>query len=153
MPIVMKQIFHSLPRSLTTAEANFPVQSHIDSLNLSTRASLRPLGTDAASDFESQEVHMLTAKQVEGNWNQIKSGIRGLWRDLRDEDLDDLKGNLNGVVQLVQEKYLESTDSIQDKLEKLMDSFDNYQDRNLIRNDHVTSYMRNPTSERRPGEL
>lgn len=95
---------------------------------------------------------MLTAKQVEGNWKQIKSGIRNLWRDVDEEDLDDLKGDLSGIVQVVQERYLESADSIHEKLEQLLDSFDNDQDRNLIRNDHVTSYMRNPTSERRPGE-
>jgi uncharacterized protein YjbJ (UPF0337 family) len=95
---------------------------------------------------------MLTAKQVEGNWKQIKSGIRNLWRDVTEEDLDELKGNLNGVIQLVQEKYLESAESIHEKLDQLMDSFDNEQDRNMIRNDHVTSYMRNPTSERKTGE-
>ena len=91
---------------------------------------------------------MLTPDQIQGNWKQIKGGIRNLWGRISDEELDQTKGNLAAVSGIVQEKYGETVDSIQDKLQQLMDSFDNDQDKRMILNDHETSYMRNPTSDR-----
>lgn len=91
---------------------------------------------------------MLNEEQIRGNWKEIKGGIRNLWGDITDDELDQTNGNIQAVSGIVQDRYGESTDSIQEKLNSLMDSFDNENDRNMIMNDHQTSYQRNPTSVR-----
>jgi uncharacterized protein YjbJ (UPF0337 family) len=110
-------------------------------------------GTDYASKQwrKNPEGHMLNQEQIRGNWKEIKGGIRNLWGELTEEELELTNGNLRAVSGIVQDKYGESTDSIQEKLNHLMDSFDNENDRNFVKNDHQTSYQRNPTSERNPG--
>ncbi len=94
---------------------------------------------------------MLNQEQIKGNWKEIISGIRNLWGDLSEEELEQTQGNMLAVSGIVQERYGESTDSISDKLDRLLDSFDNETNRNMIRNDHQTSYQRNPTSFRNSG--
>jgi uncharacterized protein YjbJ (UPF0337 family) len=91
---------------------------------------------------------MLNQEQIKGNWKEIISGIRNLWGDLSEEELEQTQGNMLAVSGIVQERYGESTDSITDKLDRLLDSFDNETNRNMIRNDHQTSYQRNPTGFR-----
>ncbi len=91
---------------------------------------------------------MLNKEQIKGNWKEIKGGIRNLWGEISEEELEQTHGNIQAVSGIVQERYRESTDSIQKKLDRLLDSFDNETNRNMIRNDHETSYQRNPTSVR-----
>jgi uncharacterized protein YjbJ (UPF0337 family) len=91
---------------------------------------------------------MLNQNQIKGNWKQIKGGIRNLWGKISDEELDQLSENISAVAGLVQEKYGETTESINSKIDRLMESFDNDQDKRMILNDHETSYLRNPTSSR-----
>ena len=91
---------------------------------------------------------MLNPEQIKGNWKEIKGGIRNLWGNITDEELEEINGNIKAVSGIVQEKYGESSESIQKKLDTLMDSFDNETNRSMVMNDHQTSYQRNPTSIR-----
>ena len=91
---------------------------------------------------------MLNQEQIRGNWKEIMAGIRNIWGDISEYELEQTRGNIQAVSGIVQDRYGESSDSINQKLNKLMDSFDNETNRNMIRNDHQTSYQRNPTSVR-----
>lgn len=84
---------------------------------------------------------MLTDNEIKNKWNQIKDGIRTLWGNLSEEDLDATKGNLSSIAGVVQKQYGETNESIQEKLQRLLDSFDNETDRFNISTD---SYQRRP---------
>lgn len=89
---------------------------------------------------------MLTHQQYESNWKEIKGGIRNLWGHLSDQEIESAKGNLTELTGVIEERYHESKDEIKNKLDKLMDSFDNDTDKNL--DPDVSSYQRSPiTSE------
>ena len=91
---------------------------------------------------------MLNQEQINGKWSEIKGGVRNLWRDITDEELDKVKGNIQSVSGIVQQRYSESKESIKKKLDTLMDSFDNETDKSLKLNDGVASYQRSPTGVR-----
>jgi len=93
---------------------------------------------------------MLNENQIKGNWNEIKGGVRNLWGRISDEELERVKGNLQEVVSIVQEKYNESKETISEKMKRLMDSFDNETDKTFDANTR-TSYERNPTGIRSSG--
>lgn len=95
--------------------------------------------------FEKQEVIMLSHQQIEGKWTEIRAGVRNLWGKISENEIDQYKDNLYSISSLVQEMYLETNDSINKKLDKLMDSFDNETDKSLKLNDGESSFERNPT--------
>jgi uncharacterized protein YjbJ (UPF0337 family) len=88
---------------------------------------------------------MLSHAQIEGKWTEIRAGVRNLWGKITEDEIDQYKNNLFSISSLVQERYLETHDSINKKLDKLMDSFDNETDKSLKLNDGESSYERNPT--------
>jgi len=90
---------------------------------------------------------MLNYKQINFKWTEIKGGIRNLWAGISNEELDKIKGNIPAVMGLVQEKYGESKENIEEKIESLLDSFDNETD---LSGRSESSYMRNPTAEDHP---
>ena len=92
---------------------------------------------------------MLNQEQIKAKWKEIKGGVRNIWENVTDEELDQTKGNLRAVPQIVLEKYNESPDSVNEKLERLMESFDNDTDKGI--DPDISSYQRNPTSERGQG--
>jgi uncharacterized protein YjbJ (UPF0337 family) len=85
---------------------------------------------------------MLNQEQFNGKWNEIKGGIRNLWGKISDDELEQIKGNITEVSGLVEEKYGETKAEIKQKLDALMDSFDNDSDKNI--NPDVSSYERSP---------
>lgn len=91
---------------------------------------------------------MLNQEQIRGKWTEIKGGVRNLWGEITDDDLEQTKGNLQTLAGIVQQKYGESKESIREKLDSLMDSFDNETDKSLKLNDGESSYQRNPTGVR-----
>lgn len=91
---------------------------------------------------------MLNHEQIIGKWNEIKGGIRNLWGNITEEELDENKGNLESVTGIVQQKNSESLKSIKKKLNTLMDSFDNDTDKSLKLNDGESSYQRSPIGVR-----
>jgi len=91
---------------------------------------------------------MLNQDQINGKWVEIKGGVRNLWGKITDDELEKIKGNIQSVSGIVQEKYGESKESISHKLETLMNSFDNETDKSLKINDGESSFERNPTKVR-----
>lgn len=91
---------------------------------------------------------MLNQEQINGKWTEIKGGVRNLWRDIPEEELDQAKGNIQSVSGIVQQHYNETKESIKKKLDTLMDTFDNETDKSLQLNDGEASYQRNPTAVR-----
>lgn len=43
--------------------------------------------------------------QLQGKWLQIKGAVKEQWGKLTDDDLDQVNGNLERLVGLVQERY------------------------------------------------
>ena len=89
---------------------------------------------------------MLNEDQIKGKWKEVRGGIRNLWGRLSDDELDQAKGNLTKITGLIQDKYGESKEAIKNKLDRLMDSFDNETDRSK-QDLSTSSYQRNPTAE------
>lgn len=86
---------------------------------------------------------MLNEQQFEAKWKEIKGGIRNLWGQLTEDELDQMKGNLHEIVDVVQDRYGDTREEIQQKFNQLMDSFDNDTDKNISPDE--ASYMRKPT--------
>jgi len=88
---------------------------------------------------------MLTQQQFNNKWEEIKGALRNLWGRLEEDELENVKGNIYEVTGLVETKYGESKEEIRNKLNQLMDSFDNDTDKGL--NPDVSSYQRSPLGE------
>lgn len=84
---------------------------------------------------------MLNAEERRMKWEEIKGGIRNLWGDIDPVALDRTEGNIPALAQLIRNETGESQDTIKDKMQLLVDSFDNETDRNNI---STSSYMRSP---------
>lgn len=94
---------------------------------------------------------MLTQEQINGKWLEIRSGVRNLWGNLSEDEIDKYKQNLYSLSPLILEKYRETNQEIKKKIDKLLDSFDNETDKSLKFNDGESSYKRNPTHLREEG--
>jgi ElaB/YqjD/DUF883 family membrane-anchored ribosome-binding protein len=57
-------------------------------------------------------------------WNRIRSDSKRQWNKLTDEDLDQIKDNMEDLVNLVQEKYEYTKDQAQQEVEHFMDTHD-----------------------------
>jgi uncharacterized protein YjbJ (UPF0337 family) len=87
---------------------------------------------------------MLNKEQFQGKWTEIKSGLKNLWGEITDDEIESVKDNLHSIDRIVEKKYGERKESIFKKLEALMESFDNETDKSLKFNDGVSSYRRSP---------
>ena len=59
-----------------------------------------------------------------GKWDQFRSDSKREWSKLTDEDLDQIKGNMEQLVSLVQQKYDCTRDQAQQEVTRFMDSHD-----------------------------
>lgn len=89
---------------------------------------------------------MLNENQIKGKWKEIKGGIRNLWGKITDDELESMKGNFGEISGLVQQRYGESKDTIKEKFDTLLASFDNESDKN--RSPSLSSYDRAPLGAR-----
>ncbi len=87
---------------------------------------------------------MLSKEQFQGKWIEIKSGLKNLWGEITDDEIESVKDNLQSITRIVENKYGERKESILKKLEVLMESFDNETDKSLKLNDGESSYRRSP---------
>jgi len=87
---------------------------------------------------------MLSKEQFKGKWLEIKSGLKNLWGEITDDEIESVKDNLQSIDRIVENKYGERKESILKKLEVLMESFDNETDKSLKLNDGESSYRRSP---------
>ncbi len=62
---------------------------------------------------------MATRQQVLGNWNELKGKVKDHWGQLSDNDLDQVKGNVDQLIGLVQRKTGEARSKIEDFLDQL----------------------------------
>lgn len=99
---------------------------------------------------------MLNEEQFQYNWREIKNGLRNQWGKLTNEELEEVKGNIYEITDIVQAKYGETKHDIRVKIGKLMDSFDNDTDKNI--DPDRSSWHRSPVdvvkdfdSDRMPG--
>lgn len=74
---------------------------------------------------------MLTAEQQNNLWPEIKLGLRNLWGRLTEEELDRTEGDLGAVAEIVLEKYSEGPEAVREKLDRLLESFDNDSDKGI----------------------
>lgn len=64
---------------------------------------------------------MATREQVLGNWNQLKGKVKEKWGQLSDRELDEVKGNVDQLIGLVQKKTGEARGQIEKFLDQLSD--------------------------------
>lgn len=84
---------------------------------------------------------MLNQLERRQKWEEFKGGVRNIWGKIDPEDLDRTEGDMRAIADMVQRKTGEDRETIQDKMELLMSSFDNETDRN---NFYTSSYQRSP---------
>lgn len=90
---------------------------------------------------------MLTEQQFNAKWSEIKSGLRNLWGQLTEQEIESVKRNIYEVSDIVTRKYSESRAEIKNKIDSLMNSFDNETDKRITPD--VDSYQRSPISSRK----
>ena len=56
---------------------------------------------------------------LQGNWNQIRGKVRNKWGELTDQDLQEVRGNVDQLVGLIQRKSGEGREAIMRYLEEL----------------------------------
>ena len=57
--------------------------------------------------------------QVKGKWEQVKGRAKRAWADLTDDDLMRAEGSEDKLYGIIQEKFGDTKDAIQEKLAKL----------------------------------
>lgn len=95
---------------------------------------------------------MLNDEQIKGKWKEIKGGIRNVWGQLSDDDLERTKGNFGKIAGLVQERYGETKETIREKFDRLMASFDNETDKHPL-DVGSSSYKRKPMDDYDSSEI
>ena len=87
---------------------------------------------------------MLNREQYQAKWTEIKSGLKNLWGEITDDEIESVKDNLQSIDLIVEKKHGERKESILKKLEALMESFENETDKSLKFNDGESSFRRSP---------
>lgn len=64
---------------------------------------------------------MATREQVLGNWNQLKGKVKEHWGQITDKELDEVKGNVDQLIGLIQKKTGEARGQIDRFLDTLSD--------------------------------
>jgi len=86
---------------------------------------------------------MLDQVQFSRKWGEIKGAIRNVWGNIEEEELEASQGHLWSIYKIIQKHTMESEESIQEKLETLLNSFENETDKkdNILED---SSYQRKP---------
>jgi hypothetical protein len=87
---------------------------------------------------------MLNQEQINFKWNEIKAGVRNIWGNISENELEETKANISQIPNLIHKKYMETNESINNKLQRLMETFDNETDKGHLLNDGISSYQRRP---------
>jgi uncharacterized protein YjbJ (UPF0337 family) len=62
---------------------------------------------------------MATREQVVGNWNQVKGKVRERWGQITDKELEEVKGNIDQLVGVIQRKTGEARGQVERFLDQL----------------------------------
>lgn len=84
---------------------------------------------------------MLSQQWMNDKWWEIKGGLRNIWGQLSEEEIDAHKGNLEAIAGVIHRKFGENRDSIKSKMDSLMGSFDNETDKSDF---YQSSFERSP---------
>lgn len=87
---------------------------------------------------------MLTIKERQMNWKEIKDGIKTIWGNVDDQELDQTGGDPVAIESILKKKTFEPIKLIRKKLKSLMDTFDNETDKAHKLKAGISSYKRNP---------
>lgn len=88
---------------------------------------------------------MLSLKHIQTNWSEIKDGLKTIWGDIDEDELNHTEADMGAIESMIQRKTFEPIKSIRKKLKSLMDSFDNETDKSHKLKGGISSYQRNPT--------
>lgn len=66
---------------------------------------------------------MPTQEQVFGHWNQLKGKIKQHWGQLTDDELQEVEGQLDALIGLIQQKTGEARQHIETVIEELSDKY------------------------------
>lgn len=59
---------------------------------------------------------VLNEDTVKGKWKEVKGGVQKMWGELTDDDLEQAKGDLTSLSGIIQQRYGESKEAVQTKL-------------------------------------
>jgi uncharacterized protein YjbJ (UPF0337 family) len=59
---------------------------------------------------------------VEGKWKQMKGSIQAKWGEITDDEFDQVKGNRERLIGLVQEKYGKRKDEVKKEVDDYLKS-------------------------------
>lgn len=64
---------------------------------------------------------MMSQQELHGNWNQLKGALQDRWGQLTDDDLTRVRGDINQLIGLVQQKTGEARKNVETFLESAME--------------------------------
>lgn len=73
---------------------------------------------DAKKDFVVNE------DTIKGKWKEFKGEVRKMWGKVTDDELEQAKGDLTAISGIIQQRYGETKDSVQSKLNNYLSSFE-----------------------------
>jgi uncharacterized protein YjbJ (UPF0337 family) len=62
---------------------------------------------------------MMNEDVIKGKWKEIKGEIKTLWGKVTDDELDKNTGNLESIAGIIQQRYGNKKEEIQDKLQNI----------------------------------
>lgn len=65
---------------------------------------------------------VLNEDTIKGKWKEAKGEIQKMWGKLTDDELDQAKGDLTALTGIIQQRYGESKESVQTKLNGYFDN-------------------------------
>ncbi|WP_166819713.1 CsbD family protein [Thalassoroseus pseudoceratinae] len=65
---------------------------------------------------------MITSEELKGNWNQLRGKVEERWSQLSSNDLDQINGNVDQLVGVLQQKTGQAKQTIEHELNELLDS-------------------------------
>lgn len=67
---------------------------------------------------------MANQNTINGKWNEIKGEIRSFWGNLTEDELEKTKGNMTSIIGLLEQKYGDKKDILQEKLDSIVAKFE-----------------------------
>jgi uncharacterized protein YjbJ (UPF0337 family) len=71
----------------------------------------------------------MKSNQLEGRWKEIKGELKSWWGKLTDDDIDQIAGNKDKLIGVVQQKYGYLYDEAQREIDRRLNEFDEKNDR------------------------
>lgn len=65
---------------------------------------------------------MADRKQLESRWDEMKGRVKQAWGALTDDEMTEMEGRWDRVVATIRRKTGESIDTIENKLDEMIDS-------------------------------